>query len=130
MKSIFFVILLNTTSIAISQVPLTNDASFPGGYEKLSEFINDELKWDEIDKWAEINKIQVNTTLQVMFVVDKNGSLSRIGVQSISAPCPPCEAAALDVVRHMPNWEPARKNGKPVSFWVRLPFVFNTAAEN
>ena len=130
MKFILAVISLSIASIAIAQEPLTNDASFPGGYEKLSEFINTELKWDEIEQWAKENKLPMKNTVYVLFVVEKSGALSKMRIQGTTVPCPPCEKEAIRVMQQMPIWEPARKNGRAVRFWVRLPFVFDMESEN
>lgn len=34
------------------------------------------------------------------------------------------DAEALRVVKTLPNWKPARQNGKPVSVYYRIPVMF------
>ncbi len=143
MKLISILILLLVASTAFGQVPqniekdsLVNDTTdiadapdidpeFRGGYDKLSKYIGKELKWDEVDKWTAKKKFSENNRIVVRFVVEKDGSLSHVHVESASAYCPPCNKEAIRVIQAMPKWKPGQKNGRPVRTWVRIPIIFN-----
>lgn len=101
------------------------DPEFPGGYDKLSKYIGKELKWDEVDKWTAKKNFSENNRIVVRFVVEKDGSLSHVHVESASAYCPPCNKEAIRVIQAMPKWKPGQKNGRPVRTWVRIPIIFN-----
>lgn len=143
MKLISILILLLVASTAFGQVPqniekdnLVNDTTdiadapdidpeFRGGYDKLSKYIGKELNWDEVDKWTAKNNFSENNRIVVRFVVEKDGSLSHVHVESASAYCPPCNKEANRVIQAMPKWKPGKKNGRPVRTWVRIPIIFN-----
>lgn len=143
MKLISILILLLVASTAFGQVPqniekdsLVNDTTdiadapdidpeFRGGYDKLSRYIGKELKWDEVDKWTAKKNFSENNRIVVRFVVEKDGSLSHVHVESASAYCPPCNKEAIRVIQAMPKWKPGQKNGRPVRTWVRIPIIFN-----
>lgn len=59
----------------------------------------------------------------VSFVVEKDGSIQNVkvekGVSSI------LDAEAMRVVRNMPKWIPAMKDGKEVRTALTLPIVFH-----
>ena len=115
--------LVNDT-IDIADAP-DIDPEFRGGYDKLSKYIGKELKWDEVDKWTAKKKFSENNRIVVRFVVEKDGSLSHVHVESASAYCPPCNKEAIRVIQAMPKWKPGQKNGRPVRTWVRIPIIFN-----
>lgn len=147
MKLAHLFILICFANASFSQVPttlakdsLTNDTTdiadapdidpeFRGGYDKLSKYIVKELKWDEVDKWTAAKKVPEKNRIVVRFVVEKDGSLSHVHVESASAYCPPCSKEAIRVVKQMPKWKPGQKNGRPVRTWVRIPIIFDMKSE-
>ncbi len=60
--------------------------------------------------------------VRVRFVVEKNGRITNVQVmQSDNAVL---NAEALRVVKNMPRWKPARKDGEPVRVTFELPITF------
>jgi len=58
----------------------------------------------------------------VKFFVDTDGSISECKVtRHVSWDL---DKEALRVVKHMPKWKPAKKNGKPVKVWFEQPVWF------
>jgi protein TonB len=97
------------------------DAEFPGGYDKLAEFIVTKLVYPD-----EAIEIGVKGRVTVRFVVEKDGTISNATVERPIAECPACNKEAVNVVNKMPKWVPAKNAGRPVRLWVRIPIIFDT----
>jgi len=97
------------------------EAEFNGGYEKLNEFIN-----DNIHPPAEAADLGVNGRVIVRFVVEKDGTVSNATVETKLDECPACDKEALRVVSKMPKWKAASNAGREVRTYVRLPIKFES----
>jgi protein TonB len=132
-------LLLCLTSFAFSQTPtptdtttdtvavaldFETDADFKGGYKRLSKYISKNLRWGAIYEWPAAQKLPFEDKVIVRFVVEKDGTLSHIHVESATKYCPPCNKEAMRLAQQMPKWKPATKNGEPVRIWVRVPINF------
>jgi len=108
----------NTDSICtkaysvIEMLPL-----FPGGEQKLNEFINNNLKYPE---GAKKNNIQ--GMVVVRFVVSSIGTIEHSEV--IKSLDPECDKEALRVVNSIPFFIPGRQNGINVCVKYTLPVTF------
>lgn len=94
------------------------DAQYPGGIVAMKEFIYSNLSYPD-------PYVDVQGTVYVSFVIEKDGSISRAKVaRGIGEKY---DQEALRVVNSMPNWIPANSNGKVVVSKVRMPirFTFN-----
>ncbi len=109
----------NTTPEEVVDVA-EEDAEFPGGYEKLAEFIQTTLVFPD-----EAYEIGVKGKAMVRFVVEKDGRISNATVERPIVECPACNKEALNVINKMPKWTPAKNAGRPVRLWVRIPVVFD-----
>lgn len=63
----------------------------------------------------------------VTFVVEKDGTVSRVTV--VRSAHPILDAEALRVIQSMPKWKPATMNGETVRFSKTLPITFKLAPE-
>lgn len=90
---------------------------FRGGESALLQFISQNLVYPVI---AQEQEIQGSVILE--FVVEKDGSIGDVKV--IKSLSKECDQAAIDVVRKLPRFIPARKQGKPVAVMFRLPIRF------
>lgn len=90
---------------------------FRGGESALLQFISQNLVYPVI---AQEQEIQGSVILE--FVVEKDGSIGDVKV--IKSLSKECDQAAIDVVRKLPRFTPARKQGKPVAVMFRLPIRF------
>lgn len=90
---------------------------FRGGESALLQFISQNLVYPVI---AQEQEIQGSVILE--FVVEKDGSIGDVKV--IKSLSKECDQAAIDVVRKLPRFTPARKRGKPVAVMFRLPIRF------
>ena len=86
-------------------------AQFPGGPDSLKSFIRKNLCYPSEDCFE--------GSVIVRFIVEKDGSISDVKViRSIE---PLVDDEAVRVVRSMPKWIPAEKDGKAVRSRLMLP---------
>ncbi len=90
---------------------------YKGGQEALFQFVKDNIVYPE-----EAKKSGVQGKVFVSFVIDEFGAVteSRIarGVN------PDLDKEALRVVKQMAEWNPGKKEGKPVKVSMTLPIMF------
>jgi len=82
---------------------------FPGGQEGMMSFMMQNMKYP---KEAEKDKAQ--GTVVVHFVIETDGSISNIKVPDSLKIHPALDAAAVQFVKKMPKWKPAKLKGKTV----------------
>jgi TonB family protein len=92
---------------------------FPGGPEKMFEFIADNLRWPEDDGPC------IQGRVIISFIVEKDGSLSDIKVAKSIDPL--FDEEAVRVVKSMPKWEPGMWRGKPTRVKYCIPISFRLA---
>ncbi|MEY5002071.1 MAG: hypothetical protein RLZZ211_2107 [Bacteroidota bacterium] len=114
---------LSTDNLTVNSIA-DIDAEFNGGYKKMSKFIMKHLQWEDVMRWPATQKVPFYDNVIVRFIVEKDGSLTYIYVESATVYCPPCNKEAIRLVQEMPKWKPATKNGEPVRNWVRVPINF------
>lgn len=92
--------------------------TFPGGDEALKEYIAQNTKYPE-----HARELGVEGIVSVQFVVLPDGSIGSIKI--VRMVDPDLEQEAIRVVKGMPAWNPAEKDGKPVeaNAKVDVPFV-------
>jgi TonB family protein len=91
---------------------------FPGGPEKLYEFIQKNLQYPKL---AFENNIEGKVILQ--FVINQDGkidSITQVGKKAGWG----MDEEAFRLVKSMPNWMPGKQNGKPVNVLFTLPILF------
>ena len=91
--------------------------SFPGGPEKLFEYLKQHMRYP---KAAEKDSIEGRVI--VSFIVEKNGKLTNFKV--VKSPDPSLSKEALRVAKSMPKWNPGKDYGKPVRVKYTLPITF------
>ena len=91
--------------------------SFPGGMAALMKYIKTNLQYPkECREGAPIGRVILG------FTVNKDGSLSNIKVEKSLVPI--LDEEAIRVLKSMPKWTPAKKNGKVVKSHATVPFTF------
>ena len=88
---------------------------FPGGPEKMFEFINENLRWPDTEA-------DVIGRVVVAFTVEKAGSLSDIKV--VKSLDPLFDKEAVRLVKSMPKWKPGMDNGEPIRIRYSVPVTF------
>ncbi len=92
--------------------------TFPGGEEKMMEYLRDNIKYPQAAK-----ETGITGRVLVSFVVERDGSITNAKVdRDIGGGC---GAEALKVIKSMPKWEPGKQRGKSVRVEVRMPVAFN-----
>ena len=91
--------------------------NFPGGYQKMHEFIEKNLHYPK--ECAE-NGIQGRVIID--FVVERSGKLTNIRV--VKSVNPALDKEALRIVNLMPKWIPGRQSDKTVRVKYIIPITF------
>ncbi len=92
-------------------------AEFPGGYQKMMEFISKNVDYPDIAR-----ETNIQGTVYVQFVVRKDGSITDAKVlRGIGGGC---DEEALRVVKKMPKWKPGKQRNQPVNMYFNLPMKF------
>lgn len=99
-------------------------ASFPGGIEELYRYLSHNLKYPE-----EAREMELEGMVYVEFIVEKDGSITNVRVIHSVAHAS-LNAAAIEVVKEMPKWLPARQRGKPVRSIFVLPVQFKLSKDD
>lgn len=91
--------------------------SFPGGEEARMKWLNENINYP-----LQAAEAGIQGTVQVGFVVEKDGSISQVkilkGVHSL------LDNEALRLVRGMPKWIPGKQNGNAVRAYFTQPIRF------
>lgn len=93
---------------------------FPGGESALYEFIRNNITYPE----QALND-GIQGTVIVQFIVEKDGSVSDITV--IKSVDKSLDIEAIRVIKLLPKFTPATRNGIPVSTYYSLPVMFKLA---
>ena len=91
--------------------------SFPGGTQKLKEFIEENLRYPK-----ELEETCVQGRVIVRFIVERNGKLSNVKV--VKSVHPALDKEAIRIVKLMPRWIPGRQNGITVRVKFYIPIIF------
>jgi protein TonB len=97
-------------------VKVEREAYFPGGQRAWLSFLQEHLEYP-----AKAKRKNIQGTVVVQFIVDKNGALSYI--EAISGP-EQLRQAAVKVIKKSPNWIPASQNGYNVKSYKKQPVGF------
>jgi TonB family protein len=92
--------------------------AYPGNNQALSDYISTNLQYPEqaIDN-------NVEGTVQVQFVVDKNGSISDVKTVGNKLGYG-LDEEAVTVVSKLPKWTPGKVNGKNVKTRMTIPITY------
>ena len=90
---------------------------YKGGYDALTAYMQKSIEYPEQAK-----KDNVEGKVVVAFTVTETGKVTKVHVEKSDNDV--FNASALKVVKSMPNWIPAEKDGKKVSAKMMLPIVY------
>ena len=107
---------LITSPLSYDKLTEPTMPKYPGGPEKMFEFIADNLRWPEDDGSC------IQGRVIISFIVEKDGSLSDIKVAKSLDPL--FDEEAVRVVKSMPKWEPGMYNGHPARVNYSIPIRF------
>ena len=92
-------------------------ASFPGGPERYSEFLREEIQYP---REAVTKKLQGRVLCKLQ--VDETGKITNI--ELLKGIAPELDREALRVLRRLPDFEPAVFEGKKVKCLITMPITF------
>lgn len=116
----FVLILMMALGMSIAAMAADTKAAFPGGENAQTEFISKTLVYP-----ADAKANGVEGVVVVSFTVKTDGSIGNIKIKRMVDP--DLEAEAIRVVKKMPAWTPATKDGEPVDSTAEIPFKFSLA---
>lgn len=88
--------------------------SFRGGISALYQYISDNFAYPE-----QAAKRSVNGTMEVEFTVERSGDITNVGIlQGLDFSV---DDEILRLLKAMPRWIPATKNGVPVRYKLSMP---------
>jgi periplasmic protein TonB len=93
-------------------------AEYPGGMEALYRDMSNELVYPK-----KARKAEIQGTVFVQFVIERDGSMSNIKVVRGVDP-ETLDKEAIRVISKLKPWKPAMQNGKTVRVQYNLPFKF------
>lgn len=118
-NTLFFLVLVINASCQHNNNN-TATPGFPGGKVKLEQFIKKNLQWRQ-------GQLTVEGTVFVSFIVDSLGKINDIKV--IKSLCESCDQEAVRIVKAMPDWIPAKRNGEPFSSQAMVSIPFKLSAD-
>ena len=93
---------------------------FKGGIEKMYQYISDNFEYPE-----EAQKRSVNGKMEVEFTVEKSGDITYVGI--LKGLDYSIDEEVLRLLKAMPRWTPATKNGVPVRYKVSMPITIRAS---
>lgn len=91
--------------------------SFNGGTSRLYSFINSKIRYPD-----EAVRDEISGKVVVRFAVCADGQLCDYEI--MESPHESLSAESIRIIKSMPRWEPATKNGQPVKVMYSLPIVY------
>ncbi len=104
--------------LVLKPVTMADDMpTFPGGDKALMAYISRNLVYPRTAQ-----EMRIEGRVTVRFVIDENGKVGDVEVlKSVS---PECDREAIRVIKGMPKWKPAKRDGVNVSSFYTMPFLF------
>lgn len=114
----------NTDTTAIAQTEdVITQPEFKGGIEKMYKYISDNFEYPD-----EAKKRSVNGKIEVEFTVEKSGDITYVGI--LKGLDYSIDDEVLRLLKAMPRWTPATKNGVPVRYRVSMPITIRASRKS
>ena len=91
---------------------------YPGGEKELFKFLSIQFKYPDFAK-----NNGITGKVYVRFTIDTTGKV--IDVKVIKGLGYGCDEEAIRIIKLLPNWVPAKRNGKAVKVRIGFPINFN-----
>lgn len=95
-------------------------ATFPGGIDSLNAFIKKNVRFPEPER-----RTSKEGEVHIKFLIEKDGTLSDVQIVKEVPGAPGFTKETMRLMRAMPNWIPAKTNGKIVRVYYILPVKFS-----
>ena len=112
-----------TDSTEVKQEDVIVQPQYPGGIEKMFEFILENFEYP-----TECKKRNVRGKVEVEFTIEKGGDMSALCI--LKGLDPDIDREMLRVFRAMPRWTPATKNGELVRYTLVVPVTVKLSRAN
>ncbi|BDD07024.1 energy transducer TonB [Aureibacter tunicatorum] len=122
-KTVFYYTIVACTlflSVSCKSQIANSVASFPGGKKQLHVYFKKNMHWQQ-------GQHTVEGKVYISFLVTKNGKI--VDVEVVKNLCESCDKEAIRLVKNMPNWTPAKKEGKRIDSQVTLSIYFKLYRE-
>jgi protein TonB len=96
-------------------------AEFPGGPAALKKYLAENIIYPPTAV-----ELGVQGTVFVRFIVSERGNISNVRVTKGIPDCDECSEEAIRVFKSMPDWKPAKNNGKNVNSYFNSKVTFKT----
>jgi protein TonB len=96
-------------------------AEFPGGAAALKKYLSEKIVYPPTAV-----ELGVQGTVFVRFIVSERGNISNVRVTKGIPDCDECSEEAIRVFKSMPDWKPAKNNGKNVNSYFNSKVTFKT----
>lgn len=106
-------VLIKDTTAVSAQIVITQP-EFRGGFDAMYEYIMNNFEYPE-----EARKRSISGKLEVEFTVEKSGDITFVGI--LKGIDNAVDSELLRVLKNMPRWIPATRNGDPVRYKVSMP---------
>lgn len=106
----------STTTTQQSGEVVITQPEFKGGMEGLYKYILEQFEYPE-----EAARRSVSGTMEVEFTVERSGDISNVGI--LKGLDEQVDEQVLRLLRAMPRWTPATRNGTPVRYKVSMPLT-------
>jgi protein TonB len=93
---------------------------FPGGVSELYAFLQDNIYYPE-----RMKNLGIEGTVYVSFVIEEDGSISRVSVERGIENGDELNKIALKAIQKMPNWIPGRSGNTSVAVKQTIPIQFS-----
>jgi protein TonB len=93
---------------------------FPGGVSELYEFLQENIYYPE-----RMKTLGIEGTVYVSFVIEEDGSISRVGIERGIENGDELNKIALKAIQKMPNWIPGRSGNASVAVKQTIPIQFS-----
>ena len=111
--------IANTTDDTIKEDVITQP-EFKGGIDKMYEYIAINFQYPD-----DAAKRSVSGKMEVEFTVEKTGSITYVGV--LKGLDYSVDDEIVRLLKNMPKWIPATKNGEPVRYRVNMPITIRAS---
>lgn len=112
-----YIVYLSTKNVSTVYSTAEQMPEFPGGMKAFRAYLDQHLEYPPKAKAAKTEGVVV-----VRFIVERNGSISDAQIaRRLEATM---DTAALEVIETMPDWIPARDNGKAIRCRYSVPVTF------
>lgn len=110
---------LNDSSAKTGEDVITQP-EFKGGVEKMYEYIEHNFEYPD-----DAQKRSIDGKMEVEFTVEKSGDITYVGI--IKGLDYSVDEEVLRLLKAMPRWTPATRNGVPVRYKVSMPITIRAS---